>query len=99
MGLSRASHSGRRDEPSISEVLRYTWRAGYKVIAVPDGEAALNALAVQLTALVVLDLMLPKVDGYEIAPLVTQRGRPHPSSCGESEQGSQPDRRPGNGCG
>ncbi len=75
VGLSETTILVVEDEPSISEVLTlYLRRAGYKVIAVPDGEAALNALAVQLPALVVLDLMLPKVDGYEITRWLRTRG-------------------------
>jgi DNA-binding response OmpR family regulator len=49
------------DEPSIGEVVTlYLKRAGYRVTAVSDGEAALAALARQLPDLVVLDL-LPSV--------------------------------------
>jgi DNA-binding response OmpR family regulator len=55
------------DEPSISEVVSiYLERAGYRVLAVSDGQAALEALEKQTPDLVVLDLMLPKVDGLEI---------------------------------
>lgn len=63
------------DEPSISEVIvLYLKRAGYLVAAVRDGEAALSALARQLPDLVVLDLMLPKADGYEITRWLRARG-------------------------
>lgn len=63
------------DEPSICEVVTlYLKRAGYQVTAVRDGEAALAALARRLPDLVVLDLMLPKVDGYEITRWVRQHG-------------------------
>ena len=55
------------DEPSIGEVVSlYLKRAGYTVSVARDGEAALNILARQLPDLVILDLMLPKVDGLEI---------------------------------
>ncbi|MBM4457947.1 MAG: response regulator transcription factor [Chloroflexi bacterium] len=63
------------DEPSIGEVVTlYLKRAGYQVTAVRDGEAALAALARRLPDLVVLDLMLPKVDGHEITRWVRQHG-------------------------
>ena len=63
------------DEPSIGEVVTlYLKRAGYRVTAVRDGEAALAALARQLPDLVVLDLMLPKVDGHEITRWLRERG-------------------------
>lgn len=55
------------DEPSIGEVVAvYLRRAGYQVSSARDGEAALAILAQRLPDLVVLDLMLPKVDGFEI---------------------------------
>jgi DNA-binding response OmpR family regulator len=63
------------DEPSIGEVVAlYLKRAGYQVTAVRDGEAALSSLARQLPDLVVLDLMLPKADGYEITRWLRERG-------------------------
>jgi DNA-binding response OmpR family regulator len=56
------------DEPSIREVVSiYLRRAGYQVVVAHDGQAAIEALEKQPPDLVVLDLMLPKVDGLEIA--------------------------------
>ena len=58
------------DEPSIREILSlYLRRAGYQVTVVGDGREALTVLSSQLPDLVVLDLMLPEVDGLEITPL------------------------------
>ena len=55
------------DEPSISEVVSlYLRRAGYQVRVAHDGTAALAELEAALPDLVVLDLMLPGVDGMEI---------------------------------
>jgi DNA-binding response OmpR family regulator len=63
------------DEPSIAEVVTlYLRRAGYRVNVAADGAAALAALARELPDLVVLDLMLPKVDGYEITRWLRERG-------------------------
>jgi DNA-binding response OmpR family regulator len=63
------------DEPSISEVVSiYLRRAGYQVQVARDGQAALDALARQSPALVVLDLMLPKVDGLEVARRLRAQG-------------------------
>jgi DNA-binding response OmpR family regulator len=63
------------DEPSISEVVSlYLRRAGYQVTAVADGHAALKALTGQLPDLVVLDLMLPGLDGLEITSWLRSRG-------------------------
>jgi DNA-binding response OmpR family regulator len=56
------------DEPSISEVVSiYLRRAGYQVVVARDGQQALDLLDKQPPDLVVLDLMLPQVDGFEIA--------------------------------
>ena len=63
------------DEPSIGEVVAlYLKRAGYEVTIVRDGEAAIAALGRDMPSLVVLDLMLPKVDGYEITRWLRERG-------------------------
>jgi DNA-binding response OmpR family regulator len=63
------------DEPSIREVVSlYLSRAGYQVTVVQDGQAALESLSSQLPDLVVLDLMLPKVDGMEITHWLRERG-------------------------
>jgi DNA-binding response OmpR family regulator len=59
------------DEPSISEVVcLYLKRAGYQVQSAADGLEALNILDLQVPDLVVLDLMLPKLDGFKITRLL-----------------------------
>jgi DNA-binding response OmpR family regulator len=63
------------DEPSIREVVSlYLKRAGYKVSVVGDGRTALDTLAGAAFDLVVLDLMLPNVDGLEITRWLRERG-------------------------
>jgi DNA-binding response OmpR family regulator len=55
------------DEPSIREVVTlYLRRAGYRVLVASDGQEALQTLERHSPDLVVLDLMLPQVDGLEI---------------------------------
>jgi DNA-binding response OmpR family regulator len=55
------------DEPSISEVVSiYLGRAGYRVLVAADGQTALEIFEREPPDLVVLDLMLPEVDGLEI---------------------------------
>jgi two-component system KDP operon response regulator KdpE len=64
--------SGRRilvvdDEPQIRRALRLVLRAnGYEVTEVAAGEAALDALAVTAFDLMILDLVLPDLDGVEV---------------------------------
>jgi DNA-binding response OmpR family regulator len=63
------------DEPSIAEIVSlYLNRAGFEVETVADGAAALEALGHQVPELVVLDLMLPKVNGLEIARWLREKG-------------------------
>ena len=55
------------DEPSISEVVGlYLERAGFQVRLAPDGAVALAELTRALPDLVILDLMLPEIDGLEL---------------------------------
>ncbi len=62
------------DEPSIAEVVHlYLKRAGYQVTIVGDGQAALDTLARQLPDLVILDIMLPHVDGFAITRWLRDR--------------------------
>ena len=55
------------DEPSIIQLARmYLERDGFRVQEANDGEAALESVAKLRPALVVLDVMLPKLDGFEV---------------------------------
>lgn len=55
------------DEEHISELIKYNLEsAGYKVSAAYDGEEGLKAIFAQKPDLVILDLMLPKVDGITV---------------------------------
>jgi DNA-binding response OmpR family regulator len=62
------------DEPSISEIAElYLKRAGYEVEAVKDGHAAMSSLQHELPDLLVLDLMLPGMDGLSITRWLRDR--------------------------
>lgn len=62
------------DEPSIAEVVElYLRRAGYQVQVVRDGSAALKLLDQRLPDLLVLDVMLPGVDGFSILRFLRDR--------------------------
>ena len=55
------------DEPSIAEVVSlYLKRAGYQVQTFTDGRAAREALTQRPPDLVILDVMLPGVDGFAL---------------------------------
>jgi two-component system response regulator ResD len=63
------------DEPSIAEVVSlYLGRAGFDVRSVGDGLAALEELERREPDLIILDLMLPKLDGLEVTRRVRARG-------------------------
>ncbi|MEZ4559681.1 MAG: response regulator transcription factor [Caldilineaceae bacterium] len=63
------------DEPSIVEIVTlYLQRAGYTVRSAADGHAALRELTAARPDLVVLDLMLPGVDGLEITRRLRAEG-------------------------
>ncbi|MEP7288939.1 MAG: response regulator transcription factor [Chloroflexota bacterium] len=55
------------DEQNIIELATmYLEQEGFRVISAHDGQAALDRLKTERPALVVLDLMLPKVDGWQV---------------------------------
>jgi DNA-binding response OmpR family regulator len=55
------------DEANIVELARmYLEQDGFRVQSAPDGAAALEMVARQPPALMILDLMLPRVDGWEV---------------------------------
>ena len=62
------------DEQSVQKLLAYPLRKeGYEVVAALDGQEALDRLRETTFDLVVLDLMLPKVDGFEVCRQVRAR--------------------------
>jgi CheY-like chemotaxis protein len=55
------------DEPSITEFVSYNLKKeGYEVAVAEDGDEALELAAAASFDLVVLDVMLPGMDGYEV---------------------------------
>ncbi|MEM7533820.1 MAG: response regulator transcription factor [Chloroflexota bacterium] len=59
------------DAPDIVDIVQlYMKNAGYEVITASDGPSALRALRDEMPDLVVLDIMLPGVDGLEITKRV-----------------------------
>jgi two-component system, OmpR family, alkaline phosphatase synthesis response regulator PhoP len=59
------------DEPNILLSLEFLMKqAGYEVKTASDGEAALEALDVEPPNLILLDVNMPKRDGFEVCQLV-----------------------------
>jgi len=64
------------DDAKIVRLVRtYLERAGYRVVEASDGRAALSAIALEMPALVVLDIMLPEVDGIAVLKAVRRTDR------------------------
>jgi two-component system response regulator ResD len=64
------------DEPIVREVLeRYLHRGGFDVATAGDGWSALEAFEAHRPDLIVLDLMLPGLDGMEVFRRVRRQGR------------------------
>lgn len=55
------------DDQNICELLRlYIEKEGYEAIVVNDGESAISALSEHNPKLILLDVMLPKLDGWQV---------------------------------
>jgi two-component system response regulator ResD len=64
------------DEPSVGELVRgYLGRDGYRVIWVRSGEEAIVELARHPVRIVILDIGLPGIDGFEVCREVRARSR------------------------
>ena len=67
------------DQADIRELIVLNLQqAGHAVTAVPDGRAALAAEAERAHDVLVLDLMMPLLDGLEVCKALRARGRPTP---------------------
>ena len=64
------------DEPAIQTLLAYPLQKdGYEVVAAVDGREALDRFAAQRFDLVVLDIMLPTLDGIEVCRRIRSRSQ------------------------
>ena len=63
------------DEQHLADGLRFNIEAeGFEAEIAPDGEIALERLGQTAFDAVVLDVMLPRVDGFEVAKTMRERG-------------------------
>ena len=61
------------DEPTLQETLAYNLeRQGYEVITAGNGQEALNKARQTRPDLMVLDIMLPVMDGFEVCRIIRQ---------------------------
>jgi len=68
------------DEPAIRAlVAKIVERAGFGVDVAADGAEAMEKVAKTEYAVIVLDLMMPAVSGYEFVDFLDQRGGKRPS--------------------
>jgi len=64
------------DEPDIQELLcAYLRDAGYETAVAGDGVAALGLFQAQAFDLVLLDIMLPKIDGFGVCEVLRQQSQ------------------------
>ncbi len=56
------------DDPNVQRLLTYTLKQeGYEVLVASDGAEGFRLWSAETPALILLDIMLPKVDGYQVA--------------------------------
>jgi DNA-binding response OmpR family regulator len=59
------------DDPDIVDILKFNLEtAGYEVLTASDGEAARDHIKQAMPDLVVLDIMMPKMDGLEVLTVI-----------------------------
>ena len=63
------------DEPSIIQLARmYFERDGFRILEAGDGLSALEMISKHKPALIVLDVMLPKLDGFDVCRKLRSTG-------------------------
>ena len=64
------------DDPDISELIQYNLeKNGFKALIAEDGEEGLHKAETKKPALILLDLMLPGMDGLEVCRKLKQSGK------------------------
>src|ERR1044071_6880190 len=76
--LNRKSHASMKpkilivdDEPDVVQLIEYNRKAaGYDVVTAADGSEALEQARASSPSLIILDLMLPEVDGLDVCKVL-----------------------------
>jgi len=55
------------DAASVSSMRQFLEEKGYAVLNTSDGEQALNAIKEAIPDIIILDIIMPKIDGFTIA--------------------------------
>ncbi len=64
------------DEKDVRELISFRLQSyGYEVICAADGQEALDTARKEKPDVIVLDLMLPRIDGYKVCGLLKQDAR------------------------
>lgn len=62
------------DEQSITSIIAYNLKKeGYQVVCAEDGEMALQVFEQETPDLVILDIMMPKIDGYGVCKKIREK--------------------------
>jgi DNA-binding response OmpR family regulator len=63
------------DDPDILALVRFRLEQdGYEVLSAPDGETALDLALARTPDLALLDVMMPRLDGYELTRRLRRHG-------------------------
>ena len=64
------------DEPALLRLLEFVlWRRGFIIQGVTNGNAAIEVLKTESPDLVILDVMMPGLDGYEVLTFIRETPR------------------------
>lgn len=81
------------DERTLAETIEYNLqKAGYDTVCAYDGEAALKAYKKENPQIVILDLMLPRLSGWEVCRNLRQQGALQPAILMLTARGEESDK-------